>query len=157
VRSRLSQALLDNLAMAWSQLDRARPRHHEEVPGLLRALDEWMRWAMRVDDELLGALGAAYATTREVHPGGLPIPGVRHAYDLTERQGHSLDMLVTVTAGSPAILYEVVWRRYEELPLPDGDTEGGEAYRLHLASQPARTSAAQVTTFLLSSSVASGE
>jgi hypothetical protein len=154
VRSRLSQALLDNLAIAWSRFDRARPRHPDEVPGLLLALDEWMRWAVRIDDELLGALGAGYATSRETHPGGRSIPGLRHAFHLTEQEGHSLDLLVTVTPGSPALFYDVVWRTYEELPAPDGDPEGAQAYRQHLASLPARTPASDVTTFLLSTSVA---
>jgi hypothetical protein len=155
VRSRLSQALLDNLAVAWSQFDRARPRHPDEVPSLLLALNEWMRWAVRIDDELLGALGHDYVTSRETHPGGRAIPGLRHAFHLTERQGHPIDLLVTISPGTPALFYDVVWRRYEDLPAPEGDGDGAQAYRLHLASQPARTPASDVTTFLLSTSVAS--
>jgi hypothetical protein len=154
VRGRLSQALLDNLAMAWSRFDRARPREEEDVPTLLLALEEWMRWALRIDEELHDALGLPYASRREVHPGGQSISGLRHAFDLTWRRGHPLDALVTVSPGSPALFYDVVWRSYEELPAPDGEADGALAYREHLASQPARTPASAVTTFLLTAAVA---
>jgi hypothetical protein len=153
VRSRLSQALLDNLAMAWSRLDRARPQRQEEVPSLLVALDEWMHWAVRIDEELTGALGAAYMSARCERPGGRPIPGLRHAFALARRQGRPLESLVIVTPGSPAVFYDVLWKRYEELPEPEPDPEGEQAYRLHLAAQPARTPASEVTTFLLTTSV----
>ena len=154
VRSRLSQALLDNLAIAWSSLDRARPRQEADVPGLLFALEEWVRWAMRVDDELTSALGAGYVVARAHQPGGRPIAGLRHAHDLVERRGHPIDTLVTVSAGSPALFYDVTWRRYEELPAPGSEVDGEEAYRLHLARQPARMPASHVTTFLLTAAVA---
>jgi hypothetical protein len=153
VRSQLSQAILDNLAVAWSRLDRARPRQRSEVPGLLFALDEWLRWAVRVDAELAGALGGAYAQRRAEPGGGRPLPGLRHVYDLTERLGHPIDALVTVSAGSPAVFFDVRWRPYEDMPQV-GDGDGGEhAYRMHLASLPARATASDVTTFLLSAAV----
>lgn len=157
MRSQLSQAVLDNLAVAWSRLDRARPRQRAEVPALLFALDEWLRWAMRVDDELAGALGAGYAARRAEHAGGRPIPGLRHAHDLTERLGHPIDALVTVSAGSPAVFFDVTWRPYEDLPRAEDATVGEEAYRLHLASLPARGPASGVTTFLLSAAVEGGD
>lgn len=153
VRSRLSQALLDNLAIAWSSLDRARPHQETGVPRLLFALEEWVRWAMRVDDELESALGAGYVEARCRQPGGPPIAGVRHAHELVERFGHPIDMLVTVSAGSPAVFYDVTWRRFEELPAPGAAVQGEDAYRVHLARQPARMPASAVTTFLLNAAV----
>lgn len=154
MRSRLSQALLDNLAIAWSSLDRARPRQEADVPRLLFALEEWVRWAMRVDGELEGALGSGYVEARCRRPGGRAIGGLRHAHDLVELYGHPIDALVTVSAGSPAIFYDVTWRRYEELPAPVCVVSGENAYRAHLARQPARMPASAVTTFLLNASVA---
>ncbi|HXM58591.1 MAG TPA: hypothetical protein VOB72_24535 [Candidatus Dormibacteraeota bacterium] len=153
MRSQLSQAVLDNLAVAWSRLDRARPRREADVPDLLCALDEWVRWAVRVDDELTGALGAPYAARRAEQPRAHALGGLRHAYDLTGRLGHPIDSLVTVSAGSPAIFYDVTWRPPEELPDAEGPADVVEAYRLHLASRPARVPASGVTTFLLSAAV----
>lgn len=152
MRSRLSQGLLDNLATAWSRLDRARPRERVHVPLLLGALDEWVQWAVRIDGELLSALGARYAEQRGTRPGGQPLPGIHLAADLTCR--HAIDALVTVSAGSPAVFYDVIWRRYEELPAPELAAEGSEAYRRHLAGQAARRPASDVTTFLLTAAVA---
>ena len=149
VRSRVSQALLDNLAVAWSTLDRARPREETGVPALMEALDTWMRWAMRIDEELVDALGPDYTTARRERAGGRPIPGLRHAHELTERGGHPLGQLVTVSAGSPPLFYDAIWKRYEELPSPQDDPGAAQAYREHLASRPARRPAAEVTTFLL--------
>jgi hypothetical protein len=154
VRSRLSQALLDNLATAWSRLDDARPLDPADVPTLLFALDEWVRWAVRIDLELLAALGDEYATSRVTRPGGLPLPALHLAADLTERTGHPIGALVTVSAGSPAVFYDAVWRRYEELPASELETERADAYRLHLAGQAARRPASEVTTFLLGAAVA---
>lgn len=154
MRSRLSQALLDNLATAWSRLDHARPLDPAEVPTLLAALDEWVRWAVRVDVELLAAGGAEYAASRATRPGGRPLPGVHLAADLTAGTEHAIDALVTVSAGSPAVFYDAIWRRYEELPAPWLETERAEAYRLHLAGQAARRPASKVTTFLLGAAVA---
>ena len=154
VRGRLSQALLDNLATAWSRLDHARPLDPAGVPTLLGALDEWVRWAVRIDVELLAAFGDEYATSRATRPGGLPLPGLHLAADLTERTGQAIDALVTVSAGSPVVSYDAVWRRYEELPSSELDTEGVEAYRRHLAGQAARRPASDVTTFLLGAAVA---
>jgi hypothetical protein len=154
VRCRLSQALLDNLAIAWSSLDRARPRHESDVPRLLFVLEEWVRWAVRVDDELAAALGIGYVTARGTHAGGPPIAGVRHAHDLVALHGHAMDALVTVSAGEPALFYDVTWRRYEELPARGTEVDGEEAYRAHLATQPARMPASAVTTFLLTAAVA---
>jgi len=153
VRSRLSQAILDNLAMAWSRLDRARPPRDTEVPSLLSALDEWVRWAVRVDDELAAAVGSSYATRRSERRGGLPIAGLRHVQHLTQELGHPIDALVTVSAGSPAIFYDVTWALYEALPRSEIPTGGEDAYRRHLAGQPARMPASDVTTFLLSVAV----
>ena len=153
VRSRLSQAMLDNLAVAWSRLDRARPRDEADVPLLLFALDEWMRWAVRIDNELAGALGSRYLVERDGRPGGRPIPGLRHAFELTDRHGHPIQDLVTISAGSPALFYDVMWRRYEELPAPSETPEGEQAYRRHLARQTARTAASEMTTFLLTTAV----
>jgi len=154
VRGRLSQALLDNLATAWSRLDHARPLDPAGVPTLLGALDEWVRWAVRIDVELFATLGDEYATSRTTRPGGLPLPGLHLAAELTERTGHAIDALVTVTAGSPAVFYDAVWRRYEELPAPELETERAQAYRLHMAGQAARRPASEVTTFLLGAAVA---
>jgi hypothetical protein len=154
VRGHLSQALLDNLAIAWSRLDDARPREPADVPTLLIALDEWVRWAVRIDVELLAALGDEYATSRAARPGGRPLPGLHLAAALSERTGHAIDTLVTVSAGSPAVFYDAVWRRYEELPAAEPGTERVEAYRLHLAGQAARRPASAVTTFLLRAAVA---
>jgi hypothetical protein len=145
--------MLDNLATAWSRLDRARPRDQAEVPALLGALDEWVKWAVRIDGELLGALGERYASSRGTRPGGLPLPGIHLAAELTGRTGQAIDALVTVSAGSPALFYDVIWRRYEELPASEPETERVEAYRLHLAGMPARRPASEVTTFLLTAAV----
>jgi len=153
VRSQLSQAILDSLAMAWSRLDRARPPRTTGVPGLLSALDEWVRWAMRVDDELTEGVGASYATRRAEQPGGAPLAGLRHVHHLTQDMGHPIEALVTVSAGSPAIFYDVAWRAFEDLPRPSVVTGGEAAYRQHLAGRPARMPAASVTTFLLSIAV----
>jgi hypothetical protein len=152
VRSRLSQALLDNLATAWSRLDHARPRDPAEVPVLLGALNEWVEWAVRLDGELLSVLGEPYAESRATRPGGRPLPGLHLAADLTGR--HTIDALVTVRAGGSALLYDVVWRQYEELPASGLAAEGSQAYRLHLAGQAARRLASEVTTFLLGAAVA---
>jgi hypothetical protein len=146
--------MLDNLATAWSRLDRARPRDPAEVPALLGALDEWVRWAVRIDGELLGALGERYALSRGTRPGGRPLPGLHLAAELTCRPGHAIEALVTVSAGSPALFYDVIWRRYEELPASELQDDGVEAYRLHLAGQAARRPASEVTTFLLTAAVA---
>jgi hypothetical protein len=154
VRSRLSQGLLDNLVSAWSRLDRARPREQAEVPALLAALDEWVRWAVRVDGELLSTFGAPYAESRETRPGGRPLPGLHLAADLTGR--HAIEALVTVSAGDAALFYDVIWRRYEELPPSERPGGGTEAYRRHLAGQAARRPASDVTTFLLGAAVADG-
>jgi hypothetical protein len=154
VRSRLSQGVLDNLVSAWSRLDRARPRDEAEVPELLGALDEWVRWAVRIDAELLCAFGESYAESREVRPGARPLPGLHLAADLTGR--HAIEALVTVSAGSPALFYDVIWRRHEELPACEHQGEGIEAYRRHLAGQAARRPASDVTTFLLGAAVADG-
>lgn len=147
----LSQALLDNLAIAWSRLDRARPREPSGVPSLLLALDEWMRWAVRMDDELAAAVGAAYVDARPLEPGGLAIDGLRAAFDLVERLGHPIDALVTVSAGEPAVFFDATWKSWDELPradrVPGAAAEG--AYRRHLAGQHARGAASEVTTFLL--------
>jgi hypothetical protein len=90
--------------------------------------------------------------SRETATGGRPLPGLHLAADLAGR--HAIDALVTVSAGTPDVLYDVVWRRYEELPLADLTAEGGEAYRLHLAGQAARRPASDVTTFLLTAAAA---
>lgn len=156
MRSQLSQGLLDSLATAWSRLDRARPRDPAEVPGLLTALDDWVRWAIRIDDELLGVIGPPYAARRSELPGGRPLAGIRLARSLTSR-GHSIDALVFVSAGTPAVFYDVIWRRPEELPADAADSADLEEYRVHLASQPARTPASEVTTFLLNAAVANVE
>src|SRR5205085_1837296 len=108
--------LLDNLAAAWSHLDRARPRRQSEVPLLLLALEEWVRWALRVEDELDGLFGAAYPALRAERAGGPTLPGLRLIADLTERGGHPIAPLVVVTAGLPAIFYEVIWKAYADLP-----------------------------------------
>jgi hypothetical protein len=126
------------------------------VPDLLTALDDWVRWAIRIDDELLGAIGPSYAARRCELPGGRPLAGIRHARSLTSR-GHSIDALVVVTAGEPAVFYDVIWRRPEELPADEAGGADLEAYRLHVASQPARTPASEVTTFLLNAAVADVE
>jgi hypothetical protein len=149
VRIRLSQALLDNLAIAWSRLDRARPREVSGVPTLLFALDEWMRWAVRMDDELTSALGASYVESRCRRRGGPAIRGLRHPFTLKEQLGHPLDALVTISAGSPAVFYDLTWKPYVELPPAAGDPEAEQAYRQHLDGQPARVAASEVTTFLL--------
>lgn len=154
MRSRLSQGLLDNLVSAWSRLDRARPREQSEVPALLGALDEWVRWAVRIDGELLATLGQSYAESRCARPGGRPLPGIHLAADLTGR--HAITALVTVSAGWPALFYDVTWRRYEELPASPPEVEGREAYQRHLAGQAARRPASDVTTFLLGAAVADG-
>jgi hypothetical protein len=146
--------MLDNLATAWSRLDRARPRDPAEVPALLGALDEWVRWAVRIDGELLGALGDGYASRRGTRAGGQPLPGLHLAAELTGRTGHPIEALVTVSAGSPAVFYDVIWRRYEELPPSELEADGAEAYRLHLAGHAARRPASDVTTFLLTAAVA---
>ena len=147
----LPQALLDNLAIAWSRLDRARPRDHAGVPSLLLALDEWLRWALRVDEELASALGPAYLAARPQRPGGQVIDGLRAAHDLVERRGHPLDDLVTVSAGSPALFYDATWKPWEDLPPGSAAAaaDAERAYREHLAGQHARRPASQVTTFLL--------
>jgi len=104
---------------------------------------------MRIDEELVDALGPGYTAARCEHAGGLPIPGLRHAHELTERDGHPLGHLVTVNAGSPPLFFDAIWKRYEELPAPRNDPGAARAYREHLASRPARRPAAEVTTFLL--------
>jgi hypothetical protein len=145
--------MLDNLVVAWSQLDRARPPQESGVPKLLHALDEWLRWAVRIDDELLAVVGRHYAAARCEREGGRTILAHRHAFTLTDRHGHPMEALVTVSAGSPTIFYDVRWRPYEELPAPGADAPTAEAYRRHLASQPARTRASELTTFLLGAAV----
>jgi len=154
VRGRVSQALLDNLATAWSRLDQARPLDPADVSALMAALDEWVRWAVRIDRELLAVLGSEFAAGRRSLPGGQPLPGLHLAADLVARTGHPIDALVTVSAGAPALFYDVVWKRYEELPSSELRAEGVEAYRLHLAGQAARRPASEVTTFLLGAAVA---
>lgn len=157
MRSQLSQAILDSLAMAWSRLDRARPARTTGVPGLLSALDEWVRWAVRVDDELTEAVGGSYATRRAEQPGGAPLSGLRHVHHLTQDLGHPIEALVTVSAGSPPIFFDVTWRPFEELPPASVVIDGEAAYRQHLASRPARMPASNVTTFLLSIAVEEDE
>jgi hypothetical protein len=146
----LSQSLLDSLAIAWSRLDRARPRDRGGVPGLLLALDEWLRWAVRVDGELEAAMGWAYLAARPQREGGAVMAGLRAAHHLVEQQGHPIDDLVTISAGSPALFYDATWKPWDDLPAlrtEAGDAE--DAYRRHLGGQPARGPASRVTTFLL--------
>jgi hypothetical protein len=145
--------MLDNLAMAWSQLDRARPPREAGVPALLHALDEWVRWAVRVDDGLLVAVGGRYAAARTELEGGRTIPAIRHAFDLTDRHGHPIEALVTVSAGSPTIFFDVWWRPYEELPPPAAEEPAADSFRRHLAGQAARVRASELTTFLLTAAV----
>jgi hypothetical protein len=150
--SGLPQDLLDELASAWLRLDGAKPTAFEDVPHLLEALTEWMRWAIRVEDEVLGILAVSYLTHRAVAEGGAALPGLRHAHELVRGGGHSVDELVTVSAASPPTYLDVMWRQFDELPRPAEDAPapaGESAYRLHLEGLAARVPAADVTRFLL--------
>src|SRR5439155_26713894 len=129
------------------------PPHATGVAGLLSALDEWVRWAVRVDDELTEAVGDSYPRRRAEQPGGPALPGLRHVHHLRQDLGHPIESLVTVSAGSPAIFYDVAWRPFEELPPASIVTDGEAAYRRHLSGRPARMPASNVTTFLLSIAV----
>jgi hypothetical protein len=147
-----SQNLLDELAGAWSRLDRARPVAVEDTPQLLRALADWIRWAIRVEDELEAALGLSYLARRAAVPGGGPLPGLRHVHGLMADDGRAVAELVTISAGSPPTYHDATWRPFDQLPEPLGSPPAlneESAYRLHLEGTAARVPAADMTRFLL--------
>jgi hypothetical protein len=98
-------------------------------------------------------LACAAASRRTARQAGIRV-GLHLAADLTGR--HAIEALVTVSAGSPALFYDVIWRRYEELPACEHQGEAARRYRRHLAGQAARRPASDVTTFLLGAAVADG-
>jgi hypothetical protein len=150
--SGLSQGLLDELASAWLRLDQARPTTVGDVPRLLQALTDWMRWAIRIEDELLYGMEVSYLTHRAATAGSAALPGLRHAHELVEQGGSSLEELVTISAGSPPHYLDAIWRGFDELPRPVENApapSGESAYRLHLEGVAARVPAAHMTRFLL--------
>jgi hypothetical protein len=148
----LSQDLLDELAGAWSRLDRARPVAVEDTPQLLQALADWIRLAVRVEDELQTTLGLPYLASRAAVPGGAALPGLRHVHGLMANDGRAVVELVTVSAGSPPTYHDATWRPFDQLPEPLGGPPAlseESAYRLHLEGTAARVLAADMTRFLL--------
>jgi hypothetical protein len=147
-----SQDLLDELAGAWSRLDRARPAAVEDSPLLLQALADWIRWAVLVEDELQANRGLSYLARRAAVPGGGALPGLRHVHGLMADDGRAVAELVIIGHGSPPTYHDAKWRPFDQLPEALGGPPAlseEAAYRLHLEGMAARVVAADMTRFLL--------
>jgi len=142
------QNALDELAAAWSELDRCRPRHPTGVPHAYRVASRWASSALAVDGLLATALSGAYEGVRAEEDGGPQLVALRWAWALI-LAGHRVPSLLAASDGPERLFWDLYWRPVEELPAAT-ETGGRDEYVRHLASRPVRRPASATTAFLLS-------
>jgi hypothetical protein len=145
----LPQAALDELAAAWSQLDRCRPARSSGVPAAHRVARRWARSALAVDGLLMSVLSGTYAGIRAEEDGGPQVAALRWVWLLVEA-GHGMSSVLSASAGPDRLFWELYWRPIEELRQAPAGVPGRDEYVLHLASRPVRQPASATTAFLLS-------
>lgn len=134
------QEALDELASAWSRLDRSRPLLESGVGPAVRVVGDWVVRALTVD-ELLPAAGQDECLARAV-------AGLRRAWTLVE-SGCPLEALLDASTGHEHEFWELYWRPLDRLPSGGWTDEAREGYRGHLAGRPVRTPASWITQHLL--------
>jgi hypothetical protein len=152
VGASVPQKPLDDLAAAWSDLDRSRPRDTAEIGRAIAVVHAWVTAALAVDSLLVSALSGAYAVARAEEPGGPALLALRWVWGLVDA-GHQLGNTLVASPGMERLFWELYWPPPDRLP--DGllPVDGLDDYSLYLASQPVRTPAALTTSFLLSLAV----
>jgi hypothetical protein len=149
----LPQSALDELAVAWSLLDRCRPQQRSGVPAAYRIARRWARSALAIDRLLDNTLSGAYLSLRAEEDGGPQLIALQWVWALLET-GHRMSAALAATDGPERLFWELYWRPPEELPSDASRTNGSgsarDEYVRHLASQPLRRPASASTAFLLS-------
>lgn len=146
------QKPLDDLAAAWSDLDRSRPHCETEVDRAIVVVHSWAMCALAVDSLLVAALRGAYASARAEEPGGPGLLALRWVWGLVDA-GHHLGSTLIASPGMEHLFWELYWPPAERLPAGVLPADGLDGYAQHLASQPVRTPASLTTSFLLTLAV----
>jgi len=137
------QDALDELAAAWSELDRCRTG----VPHAYRVVRRWASSALVVDGLLAAALSGAYEGVRVEEDGGPQLVAPRWAWALV-LAGHRMPGVLAASDAPEQLYRDLYWRAVEELP-PATETGGRDEYVRHLASRPVRRPASATTAFRL--------
>jgi hypothetical protein len=144
----VSQQVLDELASAWSRLDRARPREPAGVAPAMHVVYHWVTCALAVDGLLFTILSGVYAATRAEESCGPALLALRWVWEVVEGEA-SMDALLSPASGPEHSFWELYWRPLADLRLDLLPAEGRDHYGRHLAGRPVRTPASAITSFLL--------